>query len=89
MQNTKLLEKKEVANGTMKFTFAKPEGYEYKAGQHCTLKLINPQTTDSEGDDRTFSFVSAPYEENLMFTTRMRNTAFKNNLKSYPEGTEI
>lgn len=79
---TKLLAKNEVALGTMQFFFERPEAFEYKSGQHITLRLINPPQTDEEGNNRIFSLTSAPYEEDLSIATRMRETAFKNSLKA-------
>jgi len=73
----KLLEKKEIAEGTMAFTFQRPEGLEFKAGQHAEWTLINPPETDAEGNNRMFSLVSSPSEDKLEIATRMRDTAFK------------
>ena len=85
----KLTEKREVAEGTMAFHFEKPEGFVYKAGQFAECTLINPAETDAEGNTRLFSFASAPYENELMFATRMRDTAFKRVLKAMELGTEL
>ncbi|MEZ0238030.1 MAG: ferredoxin--NADP reductase [Methylophilaceae bacterium] len=85
----KLTEKREVAEGTMAFHFEKPEGFVYKAGQFAECTLINPAETDAEGNTRLFSFASAPYENELMVATRMRDTAFKRVLKAMEPGTEI
>ncbi len=86
--NIKLKSRKEVANNTMMFHFSKPEGFTFKAGQFADYTQINPSETDSEGDTRGFS-LGAPYEEDIIFTTRMRDTAFKNNMKKMPIGTEV
>lgn len=87
--NVKLIEKTEVANGTMAFRFEKPEGFEFRAGQFGDLTLINPPETDSEGDTRGFSIVAAPYEPFLMFATRLRDTAFKRVIRDLPLGSEV
>lgn len=73
----------------MEFHFEKPEGFVFKAGQNADWTLINPPETDAEGNKRTFSFVTSPGYEVLGFATRMRDTAFKRNLKNMPEGTEV
>lgn len=86
---TKLLSRSNVAEGTMAFHFAKPPGFTFKAGQAADLTLLNPPETDSEGNIRTFSIASPPFEEQLTFATRMRDTAFKRSLKVVPLGTEI
>lgn len=73
----------------MAFHFEKPDGFSYKAGQYADYTLINPSETDAEGNTRTFSLVSAPYEDDLMLATRMRDTAFKRVLKTMEIGTEL
>ncbi len=73
----------------MAFYFEKPEGFAYKAGQFADFTLINPIETDAEGNIRGFSLASAPYEDFLMFATRMRDTAFKRVLKTMEPGTEL
>ena len=85
----KLKGREEVAEGTAAFFFEKPEGFQFKAGQFLRFTLIDPPETDAEGDSRTFSIASAPHEEDLMITTRMRDTAFKRVIKSMPLGSEI
>ena len=86
---TKLKSRDEIAAGTMAFRFAKPEGFEYKAGQFGDYTLISPSETDAEGNTRGFSLASAPCEGDLMFATRMRDTAFKRVLKTMETGTEV
>ena len=86
---TKLKRKEEIATGTMAFHLEKPEGFAFKAGQFADYTLINPIETDAEGNTRGFSLASAPYEDDLMFATRMRDTAFKRVLRAMEIGTEI
>lgn len=85
----KLIKKEIVAKNTMSFYFTKPAGFTYAAGQYADFTLINPPETDDEGDKRTFSFASAPFEPDLMITTRLRATAFKRTLKNLSEGSEL
>jgi len=85
----KLLNRAEVAEGTMAFHFERPKGFDFKSGQSADITLLNPPETDSEGNVRTFSIASAPFEHELMFTTRMRDTAFKRSLKKVPLGTAV
>ena len=86
--NIKLKSKKEIATETMTFHFDKPEGFTFKPGQFADYTLIKPFETDAEGDTRGFS-LGAPCEEDIIFTTRMRDTAFKRNLKKMAIGTEV
>lgn len=85
----KLVDKIQVAEGTMLFQFEKPPGFTYKAGQFADYTLVNPAETDDEGNIRGFTLASAPYESTLMCATRMRDTAFKRDLKNMPIGTEL
>jgi ferredoxin-NADP reductase len=85
----KLLNRVEVAEGTMAFHFEKPPGFDFKPGQSADLTLLNPPETDTEGNTRTFSIASAPFENQVMFATRMRDTAFKRSLKKVPLGTAV
>lgn len=85
----KLKSKEEVASETMAFHFEKPEGFVFKAGQFADYTLINPSQTDAEGNTRGFTITCPPYENEVMFTTRMRDSAFKREMKSMPLGTEI
>lgn len=87
--NVKLTKKEEVATGTMAFHFEKPEGFEFRAGQFLDITLLDPPETDGEGDTRGFSIATAPYEDDLMVATRMRDTAFKRVLRDLPLGTEL
>lgn len=81
---SRLLSRIQVAEGTMAFHFEKPAHFDFKPGQASDLSLPDPPETDSEGNTRTFSIASAPFENQLMFTTRMRDTAFKRSLKKVP-----
>jgi ferredoxin-NADP reductase len=88
-QIIKLTKKEIIAEGTMMFTFNRPDNFIYKAGQTVDLTLINPPESDSEGNTRTFSLVSAPFENFLSVATRMRDTAFKRVLRDMPLNTEL
>jgi ferredoxin-NADP reductase len=44
---SKLLNRVEVAEGTMAFQFEKPTGFDFKPGQSADLTLLNPPETDS------------------------------------------
>jgi ferredoxin-NADP reductase len=86
---TKLKSREEIAAGTMAFHLEKPEGFAYQAGQFADYTLINPSETDAEGNTRGFSLASAPYEDDLMLATRMRDTAFKRVLRTMELGKEL
>ncbi|MBP6880772.1 FAD-dependent oxidoreductase [Candidatus Saccharibacteria bacterium] len=88
-QNIKLIKKIEIATDTMAFYFEKPDGLEFRAGQFCDLTLLDPPETDAEGNVRGFSLVNAPFEDDIIVATRMRDTAFKRVLKDLPIGTKV
>jgi ferredoxin-NADP reductase len=85
----RLLNRVEIAEGTTAFRFEKPAGFDFKPGQCADLTLPEPPETDAEGNARAFSIASSPFENHLMFATRMRDTAFKRSLKQIPIGAEV
>ena len=87
--NSQLRRSEHVAEGTMAFHFARPAGFEFQAGQTIDLTLLDPAETDAEGNIRTFSIASAPFDAHLMITTRMRDSAFKRVLGKASPGLEI
>lgn len=89
IQNIKLLKKQVVATDTMAFTWQKPSGFTFVAGQFGDMTLLNPPETDDEGNTRGFSLAHAPYEDDLVTATRMRDTAFKRMLKELPIGADV
>lgn len=87
--SVRLKAKESVARGSMAFYLEKPEGFTYKAGQFADFTQIDPPQTDAEGGVRGFTLASAPYEDDLMFATRMRDSAFKRVLEDMTPGTEL
>jgi ferredoxin-NADP reductase len=84
-----LIKTNEVAEGTLAFALKKPAGFSFKAGQSIDLTLLNPAESDAEGNTRTFSIASAPDENELLFATRLRDTAFKRILRNMQPGTKL
>ena len=82
-----LLGRTEVAEGTMAFQFEKPKGFVFKAGQYIDLTLLDSQPGSSTGVTHTFSIASCPSDEEILVTTRMRNTLFKQALSTLPIGS--
>ena len=84
-----LLGRTEVAEGTMAFQFEKPNNFVFKAGQYIDLTLAGsqPQLGPSDGMTHTFSIASSPSDKDLVVTTRMRSTVFKQTLLVLPIGT--
>ncbi len=84
-----LVSRELVAERTMAFRFAKPADWTYRAGQFIDITLLDPPETDAEGNTRGFSISSAPSEDVIMITTRLRDTAFKRVLQTMPLGTAV
>jgi ferredoxin-NADP reductase len=85
--HSKLVSRHEVAERTTAFGFEKPLNWTFKAGQFLKVTLLDP--SDAEGNTRTFSIASSPTEETLMVVTRMRDTLFKEELKTMPLGSAV
>jgi ferredoxin-NADP reductase len=88
-QATNLVGREQIAHDTMAFHFDKPKGYEFRAGQAMDITLLDPPETDAEGNIRTFSIASPPFENSLTVATRMRDTAFKRVLKGVTLGIAV
>ncbi len=86
---TPLITRREIAQETMAFHFAKPPGFAFRAGQSIDMTLLNPPETDEEGNTRAFSLASAPFDDDLMIATRLRNTAFKRTLRTAALGLQV
>ncbi len=79
----------EIAEGTVAFTFEKPAGFRFRAGQHLRMTLIDPPETDNEGDTRFYSLACSPQDADLVIAMRMRDTAFKRVLAALPIGHTV
>ena len=88
-QTATLISREEVAEGTTAFHFEKPVGFSFRAGQFADVTLTDPLETDAEGNTRSFSIASPPFANELVFTTRMRDTAFKRSLKQVKSTAEV
>lgn len=83
----RLERREEIAEGTMAFHFAKPAGFTFKPGQAIELGLVEPPGTGSDDARHAFSLVSAPFENELVIATRMRDSPYKQALKALPIGS--
>ncbi|MBN1559201.1 FAD-dependent oxidoreductase [candidate division KSB1 bacterium] len=61
----------------MEFVLRRPAGFDFKAGQHTSVRLIELLFDDKRGGRRTFTIASAPGEENLHMATRKTGSGFK------------
>jgi hypothetical protein len=84
----KPLSRFEVAEAILAFQFGKPSGFDFSPGQSSNLTLVNP----GNGLERKCSNVfdcQCALKDQLMFATRIRDTAFKRSLKTVPLGTSV
>ena len=80
---------KEKLEGTDIMTFKIARGgLDYAAGQFAYFKL-DGVSGDSKGPIRHFSIASSPTEQDLMISTRIRDTPYKQKLASLKDGTKI
>jgi ferredoxin-NADP reductase len=78
-----------LAEGTMAFRFARPAGFSFKPGQSVNLTLLEAPPEPNSAR-RTFSLASAPFEDELVVATRMREgSGFKRALKALPLGSRL
>ena len=85
---TTLRRHRDVAEGTMAFHFARPPGFDFKAGQAVELLLPDPANPGKDFG-HAFSIVSAPHENELVIATRMRDSSYKKVLKALAPGAGV
>jgi ferredoxin-NADP reductase len=88
---SRLLGRTEVAEGTMAFQFEKPHKFLFNAGQYIDLTLsgCEPEYGPSNRLTHTFSVASSPFDDELVLTTRMRDTAFNRVISTLPIGSTV
>lgn len=80
----KLINKYQLATGTVAFELQKPEAFVFVPGQTLDVSLLNSTDLDIKERKRIFAIASSPLEKNLLFITKMTDSVFKqklNNLK--------
>lgn len=82
-------EKKNVADGTDMFVFDKPADFVFEAGQYVVLRLANLVAPDERAGVRSFSFSSAPFEDQITFTMRQGVSGFKQTMYALQPGETI
>lgn len=85
-----LKQKKEIAENTLLYTFERPRGFLFLAGQYVSIKVVKTLFHDDRGDFRSFSIASPPYRKDVLeFAMRRGDSAFKKNLDSLVVGETI
>jgi ferredoxin-NADP reductase len=86
---SRLVGRKQVAEGTVAFQFERPRNFLFKAGQFVELALLGARPDASDGLIHTLSIASSPSAEEIVVTTRMRDTPFKRALSTLAIGAEV
>ena len=84
---TTLRNREPIAHGTLAFHFDKPAGFRFEPGQ--AIDLVLHELGDTPDARHTFSIASAPFEDELVVATRMRDSAFKRALGALPAGAGV
>lgn len=91
----KLQSKRLIATDTWEFTFAKPDGFSFEAGQYVEWMLPH-EKKDSRGTRRYFTIASSPTEPTIRLALKivpsgsdMRGSTYKQALMALDEGQEI
>ncbi|MDR7522844.1 MAG: FAD-dependent oxidoreductase [Armatimonadota bacterium] len=85
-----LTARREVAEGTMSFTFSlEGRHYAFRPGQYNMVTLSTLLHQDEKGNTRPFSIASSPRDPFILIATRMRGSAFKRTLAEIPLGTPV
>jgi len=82
-------EQKNVADGTEMFVFEKPADFSFEAGQYMVLRLDPLVAPDIRAGVRSFSFSSAPFEDEITFTMRRGESGFKQTMYALKAGETI
>jgi len=87
--SVKIIEKKEIAEGTMGLYLEKPAGFSYSAGQYVLLHV--PQLKEKGGREAThpMSLASAPYQGHLLIAMRISSSEFKQTINNMAVGDEL
>ncbi|GAB1386282.1 hypothetical protein MASR1M59_14300 [Melaminivora sp.] len=87
VETVHLLSRTALAQGTEAFHLQKPAGFAFRPGQ--ALDIILPGGPEGDDGRHAFSIVSAPHENELVFATRMRDSAYKRALAALAPGAAL
>lgn len=85
----KLLCSERLGGGVAVLRFEKPEGFQFTAGQWCLLTVPDRGFEDDRGLRRPLSIASSPLEKELLFSTKLGDSAFKRTLAEMQPGATI
>ena len=85
----KLLSRERLTGDVAIFRFEKPEGFQFSAGQWCFLSVPPIGHQDDKGLRRPLSIASSPLEEELIFATKLSDSAMKRTMAEMAPGTSV
>ncbi len=78
-----------IARDTIEFHFAKPEGFQFKAGQYGGFTLTHAKHLEPTNLNRRFSLANAPGDDTIVIATRLQQSAYKKELNALEIGGTI
>lgn len=86
----KIIDKKEVAAGTLMVTFQLEQDVTFKSGQYIFVTLPKLKYPDERGPKRQFSINNDPsVGDQITITTRLSESGFKKTLNDLPLGSQV
>ena len=85
----KLIGREELGGGMAIFRFEKPEGFRFSAGQWCFISVPAGGLEDDRGLRRPLSIASSPLEKDLLFGTKLSESAMKRTMAQMSPGTAV
>jgi ferredoxin-NADP reductase len=85
----KLMSREELSGGVTVFCLEKPEGFQFSAGQWCFLSVPASGFEDDRGLRRPLSIASSPLEKELLFATKLSESAMKRTMAEMTPGTMV
>lgn len=82
--------KRQIADNTWEFIFAKPDGFSFKAGQYLEW-MLHHEAADSRGTRRYFTIASAPTEDKIRLAFKLveKGSSYKCELMKLDVGEKI
>jgi ferredoxin-NADP reductase len=87
--DAKLIGRETMAGGVAIFRLEKPEGFQFTAGQWCFLSVSPAGHEDDRGLRRPLSIASSPLEKELIFATKLGDSAMKRTMAEMSPGTPV
>lgn len=87
--SVKIVEKKNLADGTLGLYLEKPENFSYKAGQYALLHVPQLKEKGARESTHAMSLASAPHQDTLMMAMRISQSPFKQAINSMHVGDTL